>query len=131
MTDHLTHPKLNMYNCENYMGVGRVKEIGIYRRVDLKVCVVLLNVVINITKIYPKEQYGYAVLYFTGSDFFNRNMRLFARKQGLMLSDHGLYPVGEAMLERGTEGASIPCYNEEEVFEALGLDYRKPEEREL
>jgi DNA polymerase/3'-5' exonuclease PolX len=44
------------------MGVCRVLEKN--RRIDIKV--------------YPREQYGTAILYFTGSDYFNRSMRYLA-----------------------------------------------------
>lgn len=49
---------------EMYMGVCKAPKDPHYRRIDIKV--------------YPKGQYGFAVLYFTGSDQFNRQMRLFA-----------------------------------------------------
>jgi DNA polymerase/3'-5' exonuclease PolX len=41
-------------------------------------------------KYYPLEQYAWALLYFTGSGEFNRQLRLFAMKNGLQLSDHGV-----------------------------------------
>lgn len=41
-------------------------------------------------KHYPVEQYAFALLYFTGSDIFNRQTRMAAHNLGLMLSDHGL-----------------------------------------
>ena len=44
-------------------------------------------------KYYPLDQYAYATLYFTGSDMFNRSMRLYARKLGYSLSDRGMCPV--------------------------------------
>jgi len=44
-------------------------------------------------KYYPIQQFAFATLYFTGSDMFNRSMRLFARKKGLSLSDHGITQV--------------------------------------
>lgn len=40
---------------------------------------------------YPVCEYAFALLYFTGSDHFNRSMRWYAKKLGLSLSDHGLY----------------------------------------
>ena len=50
---------------EAYMGVCKVNGKGsLARRIDMKT--------------YPKEQFGFAILYFTGSDYFNRSMRLFA-----------------------------------------------------
>jgi len=57
-------PTVTDRGCESYMGVGKVKGSSKARRIDIKV--------------YPKEQYGFALLYFTGSDYFNRDMRLFA-----------------------------------------------------
>lgn len=57
-------------------------------------------------------------------------MRLFAKKKGYILSDHGLYPAQGIKNEKG-EGTSIPCYREEDVFNFLGFDYKKPEERDL
>ena len=68
---------------EMYMGVCKVPKPGaLARRIDIKV--------------YPKEQYGFALLYFTGSDYFNRSMRLFADKKGFTLSDNGLVPTTKA-----------------------------------
>ena len=46
-----------------------------FRRLDLKV--------------YPREEYAFALLYFTGSDHFNRSMRHYAKARGYSLSDHG------------------------------------------
>jgi DNA polymerase lambda len=46
---------------EMYMGVCKAPKDSCFRRIDIKV--------------YPKGQYGFALLYFTGSDIFNRSMR--------------------------------------------------------
>jgi DNA polymerase lambda len=68
-------------------------------------------------KYYPREQFGFAVLYFTGSDHFNRSMRLYAGKKGFTLSDHGLFPVLRALKNQKVwKGDLIPCLTEEEVF---------------
>lgn len=58
----------------SYMGVC-VFEDKIHHRIDIKY--------------YPTAEYPYALLYFTGSDMFNRSMRLYASKIGIQLSDHG------------------------------------------
>lgn len=52
--------------CDSWMGVCKLGPDRLHRRIDLKG--------------YPRSQYPFAVLYFTGSDHFNRSMRLFARK---------------------------------------------------
>ena len=82
-------------------------------------------------KVYPKEQYGFALLYFTGSDYFNRSMRLYAEKKGYTLSDHGLSPIAKVKGAKISKGMTVPCLTEEEVFKALGLPYKTPAERDL
>lgn len=117
LTDHLHMPKRSEHGHETYMGVGMIPEVGIHRRIDIK--------------IYPREQYGFAVLYFTGSDHFNRSMRLFAKKKGYALDDHGLYPAQRSRKEIIWKGQSAACFTEEEVFRALGVEYKAPHEREI
>ncbi|KAJ8614562.1 hypothetical protein CTAYLR_004075 [Chrysophaeum taylorii] len=92
-----------------YMGICKIR--AKHRRIDIKV--------------YDPAQLPFALLYFTGSDHFNRSMRYYAKKIGYSLSDQGLY-------ERrpdGTKGRSIACKSEREVFEKLGLEFREPYER--
>jgi DNA polymerase lambda len=72
------------------------------------------------------------VVYFTGSDQFNRSIRLIALKNGLSLSDHGLSRVEKD--EKGKQKIipeNIPCYTEHEVFDVIGIKYKTPEERDL
>ena len=106
------------------MGVCRVPDGEFARRIDIKV--------------YPKDKFGFALLYFTGSDYFNRSMRTFAEKKGYSLSEHGLVPLNakgeKPSLTKGEKNPykmTIPCHTEEEVFIALGLPYRSPPERDL
>lgn len=117
LTDHLAYPKQGSHKSETYMGIYHLGSEGYHRRIDIK--------------IYPREHFGYAILYFTGSDFFNRSMRLFARKKGYTLSDHGLHPAFRFKNQKIWEGENIPCYTEEDVFKVLGLDYKKPDERNV
>ncbi len=100
------------------MGICKLEGEGhLHRRIDIK--------------IYPREQYGYAILYFTGSAYFNRSMRLFARKKGYHLSDHELNQAIRNKNGRIWTGNNIPCYTEEDVFKVLGVKYKKPEERDI
>lgn len=116
LTDHLALPHLGSHGSETYMGVCRIGE-GRHRRLDIKY--------------YPREFYGYAVLYFTGSDYFNRSMRLFARHKGYTLTDHGIYPAIRSKNEKVWQGDNIPCYTERDVFKVLGLEYKEPYERNV
>ena len=76
-------------------------------------------------KIYPFRERIFASLYFTGNGFFNRSMRLWARKFGYSLNDHGLFRAGtkdRVMDDNVSE--------EKEVFDKLQLVYKKPTERD-
>ncbi|MGM0502423.1 MAG: DNA polymerase/3'-5' exonuclease PolX [Bacillota bacterium] len=66
------------------------------------------------------EQYGSALMYFTGSQAHNVVLRQLAQDQDLKLSEYGLF-AGDENLASATE---------EEVYQALGLDYIVPELRE-
>ncbi|KAG3177586.1 hypothetical protein PC128_g16787 [Phytophthora cactorum] len=116
LTDDLTHfQKQKTGGCDTYMGVCRVSKDLPYRRLDIK--------------IYPRHFFGFAMLYFTGSDHFNRSMRLFANKNGWSLSDRALTRV---MRVNGTKVRlrdSVICESEVDVFIALGLEYKDPTER--
>jgi DNA polymerase (family 10) len=66
------------------------------------------------------ESFGAAMMYFTGSKAHNITLRKRAQKDGLKLSEYGLFRG-----EKRMAGAS-----EEEVFQALGLPWIPPELRE-
>ena len=67
----------------SFMGICRLDSLP-HRRIDVKV--------------YAPQHYACALLYFTGSDHFNRSMRYYAKKlgwegnrrQGYSLSDKGI-----------------------------------------
>ncbi len=75
----------------------------------------------------PIESYWCGLLYFTGSDFFNTQMRIIALERGFTLSEYSICPLGET----GVKGDPIPVNSEEDVFEVLGMKYKTPEERNL
>eukprot|EP01084_Bolivina_argentea_P045893 84471_1 len=100
---------------DSYMGIARMigDEYKYYRHVDIK--------------IYKPEHFAFAVLYFTGSDHFNRSMRYFAKRKGFTLSDTQLAP---AIRQNNSKiftftAKAIKCSTEQEIFEALGLKYIK------
>ncbi|MBN2306468.1 hypothetical protein JXD20_00625 [Candidatus Peregrinibacteria bacterium] len=67
----------------------------------------------------PKESYGAALLYFTGSKDYNVMMRKKAIELGYLLNEYALFKDGEYY-----KGAT-----EQEVFEALGMKYVEPAKR--
>ncbi|OQR81177.1 DNA polymerase lambda-like protein [Achlya hypogyna] len=112
LTDDLTHVyEHHTGGCDSYMGVCRVDQTRPFRRIDLKV--------------YPRRLFGFAILYFTGSDHFNRSMRAFAKQKGYSLTDRGLTKVARAKgVEKLKQAPSLTCPDEKDVFIALQLPYK-------
>jgi DNA polymerase IV len=79
----------------------------------------------------PWDEYGAALIYFTGNDIFNRSLRLLASRKKMRLNQHGLY--GDVMRgekrERITQGKLLEGRSEERIFEILGVPWRPPEHR--
>ena len=97
------------------MGVCKIKEFQ--RRIDIK-C-------------YPFHQFAFALLHCTGSDHFNRSMRLFAKKKGLSLTDEGLFQVNRVNKEKVWISQSVICHSEKAIFDYLNLEFKRPEERNV
>ncbi|MCX7716140.1 MAG: DNA polymerase/3'-5' exonuclease PolX [Endomicrobia bacterium] len=74
-------------------------------------------------RVVPKEVYGAALQYFTGSKQHNIRLREIANKKGLTLSEYGVFKVGKK--EKPLCGRT-----EEEIYKILGLEYIEPELRE-
>jgi DNA polymerase (family X) len=70
----------------------------------------------------PRESFGAALQYFTGSKDHNVAIRTRAVKMGFKLSEYGLY--------RSADETKVAGKTEEEVYEALGLRWIPPELRE-
>ena len=74
----------------------------------------------------PPDEYAFAILYFTGSKYFNVVMRHRALDLGFSLNEHGLSRVID---KQKVEELSHKFPNEESIFEFLNLIYKTPEER--
>jgi DNA polymerase lambda len=115
VTDHITQPKpYDGRRAVHYMGVCRL-EGGPHHRIDLK--------------LYPVEQYAFALLYFTGSDLFNREMRMVASERGLILGDHGVRRQERNVGKPWRNSKLPPCFTEKDVFQLLEMEYRPPNQR--
>ena len=75
----------------------------------------------------PIEEYPFAVLYFTGSKYFNVSMRAYALTIGITLNEHGMFKkgIGKDAAVRIDE----LFRTEKDVFDKLGLKYVKPGDR--
>jgi DNA polymerase beta len=97
-----------------YMGFCKYKDNPV-RRIDIRYM--------------PYASYYTALLYFTGSDDFNRKMRQVAKKKNYKLNEYGLYKLeikSGKLIEK-----QIKIESEEQVFDILGMEYKKPEERNI
>jgi DNA polymerase beta len=93
------------------MGISRVSGDTKARRLDVLVT--------------PKEQYAYALLYFTGSQKFNIAMRKHALERGYTMNEHGMVPL------EGSNKPLPPIMKEErDIFTFLEYPYVPPSERE-
>jgi len=116
LSNYRTHDKDDDHRTTTYMGVIKLDN-NPHRRIDIKV--------------WPREQYPYALLHFTGNGHFNRSMRLYAKQLGYTLSDHGLCAANRNphTKERVSQAISVPAETEEDIFKALNLKYMPPEFR--
>ncbi|XP_050796162.1 DNA polymerase beta isoform X1 [Gopherus flavomarginatus] len=99
-----------------FMGVCQLpsKEDGtnfLYRRIDIR--------------LIPKDQYYCGVLYFTGSDIFNKNMRTRALEMGFTINEYTIRPLGVT----GVAGEPLPVESEKDIFDYIQWKYREPKER--
>lgn len=73
-------------------------------------------------RVISDEQFPFALHYFTGSKEHNIRMRSIAKDMGIKMNEYGLF--------KGKAEKFLPCSDEEEIFETLGLVYVPPELRE-
>jgi hypothetical protein len=102
-----------------FMGLAQRPGGGKHRRLDVIIA--------------PYKSLPFALLYFTGSAYLNRSMRVRAIQMGCSLSEHGLRTgcVYGPKRKRLTPGEFVPNLNSErDVFEYMGLPYLEPHERE-
>ncbi|KAJ3031203.1 hypothetical protein HDV00_008486 [Rhizophlyctis rosea] len=81
-----------------------------FRRIDLR--------------LFPIYQYYFALLHFTGSDQFNRDMRMRAIEKGWKLNEYDL-----RRREGGGEGKPVVVRSEREIFDLVGEEWREPRDR--
>ncbi|TVY46113.1 DNA polymerase lambda, partial [Lachnellula subtilissima] len=79
----------------------------------------------------PESEMGAALLYFTGDEIFNRSMRFLAGTKGWRLNQRGLYKdvMRGPGREKLNEGILVEGADEKNIFRALGVPWRPPEQR--
>jgi len=73
-------------------------------------------------RIVNEEEWGSALLYFTGSKEHNIRLRTIAKERGMKISEYGLFDV--------KSGKRIAGATEEEIYRKLGFEFVPPEMRE-
>lgn len=70
----------------------------------------------------PPDEYPFALLYFTGSKFFNTAMRQRALDLGFTMNEHGMIDKSNKLLVTGLK-------TEKDIFNKLGMKFKQPNER--
>uniref|UniRef100_A0AAR2IT38 DNA polymerase n=1 Tax=Pygocentrus nattereri TaxID=42514 RepID=A0AAR2IT38_PYGNA len=76
-------------------------------------------------RLIPKDQYYCGVLYFTGSDIFNKNMRTLALEKGFTLNEYTIRPLGVT----GVPGEPLLVDSEKDIFDYIHMKYKEPKDR--
>lgn len=102
IVDSLTSEKVPT----KYMGICKLSDKHMLRRIDIR--------------FIAQESYYTAILYFTGSDEFNKRMRSVALTMGYTLNEYRLL---------NNENIALPVNSEQDVFNYLNMEYLMPSER--
>jgi len=70
-----------------------------------------------------KENWGAMLLYLTGPQKYNIGLRMVAKKKGLLLNQYGLWK------KNGDKKLLLASQSEEEIYRALGKEWKAPELR--
>ncbi|RAL25005.1 DNA polymerase/3'-5' exonuclease PolX [Lujinxingia litoralis] len=105
---------------QTFCGLTEVKEVLVSG--DTKTSVRLHNGIQVDLRTVKDEVFGSALHYFTGSKEHHIELRTRAKRQGLRVSEYGVF--------RDDEDTPIASHTEEELYQALGLPYIPPELRE-
>jgi len=116
--DILATSKKPEHIMERFITLPQVAHV--YAKGRTKTMVKLKNGLDCDLRVVPKESYGAALNYFTGSKDHNIALREMAIKKGWKLNEYGLF--------RGKK--QVVGHAEEEIYKALGLRYIEPEMRE-
>ena len=103
-----------------FAGGGRVEASG-----ETRGRIVLRSGLPVDLRIFPRDSYGAALHYFSGSKEHNVAIRSLAIRRGLRISEYGVFRSGEGDEEERVGGAT-----EEEVFHSVGLPWISPLLRE-
>ena len=103
-----------------YMGICRCVPGGAHRRIDMRT--------------FEEHEEAAALLHCTGSGIFNRCLQRVALEKGMQLSEKGLCRAnkihGDTVVKAGSYRSIVEVQSEQDIFEALGIIYQEPWQRE-
>jgi DNA polymerase (family 10) len=115
--------------CESDVVAAAVEHVATLPLIDKllargqnKVSFTLRNNLQVDVRLLPRASYGAALQYFTGSKMHNVALRQRAIKRGLTLSEYALMRLEDNVI--------VAAASEEEIYNALDMDYIAPELRE-
>ena len=94
------------------MFLAKLENYDIHRRIDFLFT--------------PLEEYPFAILYFTGSKYFNIHMRRYALDMGYSINEQRMKDINT---KRNIDVNEAKIKTEEDIFKFLGLKYIKPTKR--
>lgn len=112
----LTNKKLLVDNLTEkgetkYMGFCKNSPKSKSRRIDIR--------------FIPYNSKASAMLYFTGSGNFNKEMRTEALKRKYTINEYGIYKLNA----KRQKGELVLTKTEKDIFDLVGMDYLEPEDR--
>jgi len=93
-----------------YMGFCRNTPKSLARRIDIR--------------LISKDSLAPAMLYFTGSGDFNKNMRTYALKKGYTINEYSIFKINKSKKK-----FEISVDSEEDIFKILDIPYYHPKDR--
>jgi DNA polymerase beta len=96
-----------------FMGVCQLSKDLPHRRIDIR--------------FLPIDEFYCGVLYFTGSQLFNQEMRRHAHENGFILNEYSLRKLGTT----GVPGEPIRVNSEQEIFQYIDYPFKSPKDRNL
>lgn len=119
---------------KDYFTIGDTKFMGICKLPDNPSKNVIYETYRHMDiRFVPYNSKGTAMLYFTGSFEYNKQMRYKANDKGYMLSEYGIFKYTKDKNGKKVKGeqVDIPFHTEEAVCEWLGMPYLTPNQRDI
>ncbi len=106
---------------DDFISLNQVKEV--LARGDTKASVTWKDYGVQVdVRLIDEQEWGAALVYFTGSKEHNVKLRSLARDQGLKINEYGVFRV--------RDGYRVAGKSEEEVYKTVGRHWVPPELRE-